>query len=47
MCELFFCHLIKQPLDTIQSISRVAASNTDILKLDDLHAESDVDGDDK
>ena len=35
------------PLDTIQSFSRVAASNIDILKSDDLREESDVDGDDK
>ena len=35
------------PRDTIQSYSRVAASNTDTLKLDDLHEELDVDGDDK
>ena len=36
-----------QPLDTIQSISLVAASSIDTLKLDDLHEELDVDVDDK
>ena len=46
LCKLFFSHLIKQPRDTIQSFSRVAASNIDILKSDDLHEELDVDGDD-
>ena len=45
--KLFFVHLIKQPLDTIQSFSLVAASNIDILKLDDRHEELDVDVDDK
>ena len=35
------------PRDTIQSFSLVAASNIDILKLDDLHEESDLEGDDR
>jgi len=45
--KLFFCHLIKLPRDTIQSFFRVAASNIDTLKSDDLHGKLDVDGDDK
>jgi len=45
--KLLFCHLIKKPRDTIQSFSLVAATNTDMLKSDDLHEKWDVDVNDK
>ena len=41
------CQRFMPPLETIQSFSLVAAYNTDILKSDNLHEESDVDEFDK